>query len=192
MISNSNHLLMSPSERVAYACESVRTHPEVLKDLCTRLNFEPLLLKATDKEGRAIYHTNVFMSITTKLCVICLEALEAEDRQQVVDRMEKSGRKVVNISQQQVQSLAGNCYEVIGEDGNPKLIISTRFAIFTLFPPNVDNIFHRAWSSLRPDQKKDLEGSADIVQCKVDTIEKVGGGGIRCMLAGIFAERKRK
>ena len=41
-------------------------------------------------------------------------------------RMEKSGRKVVNISQEQVDSLAGNCYEVIGEDGRSKIIISTR------------------------------------------------------------------
>ena len=105
----------------------MRTHPEVLKDLCTKLNFEPFLLKASDKDGRPIYHTNVFMSITSKLCVICLDALDTEDRQRVVDRMVKSGRKIVNITQQQVESLAGNCYEVISQAGSPKLIISTRY-----------------------------------------------------------------
>jgi len=83
-------------------------------------------MKASDQKGRAIYHTNVFMSITTKLCVVCLASLDESDRKKLIDRMEKSGRKIVDISQQQVESSAGNCYEVIGQDGKPKLIISTR------------------------------------------------------------------
>ena len=41
-------------------------------------------------------------------------------------RMTKSGRRIVTISQDQVDNLAGNCYEVIGEDGGSKIIISTR------------------------------------------------------------------
>ena len=48
----------------------------------------------------------------------------------------------------------------------------------------------RAWSSLNMDQRALLEGARDVVTCNVDTIEKVGGGGIRCMMAGIFAKRK--
>ena len=40
------------------------------------------------------------------------------------------------------------------------------------------------------DQKDILSESADIVQCCIDTIERVGGGGIRCMMTGIFADRK--
>jgi len=61
----------------------------------------------------------------------------------------------------------------IGQDGKNKLVISTR-----------------AWSSLSQDQKDILSESADIVQCCIDTIERVGGGGIRCMMTGIFADRK--
>ena len=41
-------------------------------------------------------------------------------------RMTKSGRKIVTISQDQVDNLAGNCYEVMGEDGRNKIILSTR------------------------------------------------------------------
>ena len=47
----------------------------------------------------------------------------------------------------------------------------------------------RGWSSLTAEQKDMMSKSADVVQCNVDTIEKVGGGGIRCMMAGIFADR---
>ena len=44
----------------------------------------------------------------------------------IQSRMTKSGRRIVTISQDQVDNLAGNCYEVIGEDGSSKIIISTR------------------------------------------------------------------
>ena len=52
------------------------------------------------------------------------------------------------------------------------------------------NVTLRAWSSLNTDQRSLMEGAGDVVTCDVDTIEKVGGGGIRCMMAGIFANRK--
>ena len=104
----------------------MRTNAEVLADLCDHLNYDHVLMKASDKQGRAIYHTNVFMSITTKLAVICLDALDQHDRSRIVERMEESGRKIVDISHEQVENFAGNCYEVVGEDGRRKLIISTR------------------------------------------------------------------
>jgi len=159
--------------RVAYACESVRTNNKVLTELCKKLNFEKFLMEASDKQGRPIYHTNVFMSITSTLAVVCLDALKEDVRQKLVNKFQESGKKIVNISQNQVENLAGNCYEVIGQDGKNKLVISTR-----------------AWSSLSQDQKDVLSESADIVQCCIDTIERVGGGGIRCMMTGIFADRK--
>jgi len=159
--------------KVAYACESVRTNAEVLKNLCSKINYEPLIMQANDKQGRPIYHTNVFMSLTTRLAIICMEAVQGEDmRLHLEARLTNTGRRIVNISQDQVESLAGNCYEVMGEDNKLKLVISTR-----------------AWSSLSSDQKRDLEAEAEIVCCNVDTIERVGGGGIRCMMAGIFADR---
>jgi len=159
--------------RVAYACESVRTNDKVLTELCNKLNFEKFLMEASDKQGRPIYHTNVFLSVTSTLAVVCLDALNENIRQKLVNKFEECGKKIVDISQNQVENLAGNCYEVIGLDGKNKLVISTR-----------------AWSSLSQDQKDILSESADIVQCRIDTIEKVGGGGIRCMMAGIFADRK--
>ena len=77
------------------------------------------------------------------------------------------------MTQQQVDSLAANCYEVIALDGRKKLIISSR-----------------GWCSLTKEQKKAMVEKVDIVQCKVDTIEAVGGGGIRCMLAPVFCNRQ--
>ena len=83
-----------------------------------------------------------------------------------------SARMVIKVTQQQVDSLAANCYEVIALDGRKKLIISTR-----------------GWNSLTEEQRKAMLEKVDIVQCKVDTIETVGGSGIRCTLAPIFCNR---
>ena len=43
---------------------------------------------------------------------------------------------------------------------------------------------------MRPDQKKDIAEVTDVVVCNVNTIERVGGGGIRCMMTGIFLPKK--
>ena len=69
----------------------------MFKDLCKQIGFEPVFLQANDKQGtdkimkkaaamsymffsqgRPIYHTNVFMSIMTRLAVICIEAIQGD------------------------------------------------------------------------------------------------------------------
>lgn len=162
------------SGKVAYACQSVRTNAEVLEDLCKQIGYEPFLLTATDKHGRPIYHTNVILSLTSRLAILCSEAVEAGQRSRLEARLVSGGRGLVRVSRQQVDCLAANCYEVRGRDGRMKLVISTR-----------------AWASLDSEQKSTVQSSADIALCSVDTIERVGGGGIRCMVAGIFAPRKQ-
>ena len=65
--------------------------------------------------------------------------------------------------------------QVTGSDGRAKLVMSTR-----------------GWGSLGPHQRHILSGleGTDVVLCTVDTIERVGGGGVRCMLAPVFNTSK--
>ena len=128
--------------KVAYACQSVRTNAEVLEDLCKQIGYEPFLLTATDKHGitdlmlenclktspgRPIYHTNVIMSLTSRLAILCSEAVEAGQRSRLEARLVSGGRGLVRVTRQQVDCLAANCYEVQGRDGRMKLVISTRW-----------------------------------------------------------------
>ena len=64
-------------------------------------------------------------------------------------------------------------------------------SLLQIFRIIVMMLWIRAWASLDSEQKRLVQSAADIVLCSVDTIERVGGGGIRCMMAGIFAPRKR-
>ena len=59
--------------------------------------------------------------------------------------------------------------QVLNQDNEPCLIMSSQ--AFQAFPEN---------------QLNQLQQFVKIVKVDVSTIEKVGGGGIRCMLTGLF------
>ena len=43
-----------------------------------------------------------------------------------------------------------------------------------------------AYDSLSKNQLKRLNSFSKLIYCSVDTIEKCGGGSVRCMIAEIF------
>ena len=147
------------------------------------------------------------MCLTSSLAILCSEAVEAGQRSRLEARLVSGGRGLVRVTRQQVDCLAANCYEVQGRDGRRKLVISTRWqqptyiailskhelfaSLLQIFRIIVMMLWIRAWASLDSEQKRLVQSAADIALCSVDTIERVGGGGIRCMMAGIFAPRKR-
>jgi len=154
----------------AFACRSHRTDSALLQQLCHDIGYTPQLFEATDNKGRAIYHTNVLLAIGHQWAVFCQDACEQKEGEQLTQLLKEGGRTVVIVSQEQVESLAGNCYEVIGVDGRMKLVMS-----------------NGGWESLRSGQRDALAmAGVDPVLCNVPTIERVGGGGIRCMMAPIF------
>jgi len=155
----------------AFACQSLRTNGRVLDVLCQEIGYTPHLFEATDKHGRAIYHTNVLLAIGQRWVVFCQDA--CKEQEELSKLLKEGGRTLVAVSQDQVESLAGNCYEVIGADGRRKLVMS-----------------NRGWESLTNEQREALVmAGVDPVLCNVPTIERVGGGGIRCMLAPIFNQK---
>ena len=157
----------------AFACRSQRTDGRVLDEFCQAIGFTPKLFEATDTKGRPIYHTNVLLAIGKQWAVFCQDACQPNEGKEVTRLLQEGGRTVVLVSQQQVERLAGNCYEVIGGDGRSKLVMS-----------------NGGWQSLNNEQKDALVmAGVDLVLCNVPTIERVGGGGIRCMLAPIFNDK---
>lgn len=155
--------------KVAYAATSVRTHQVVLRELCEELGYTQCIVNATDQQDRDIYHTNVFLSIGHDIAVVCLDVVKDKEEQLMLfNNLVNTGRQVIDVTMDQMGSLAANCLEVMGGDGGRKFVISSR-----------------GWISLNRKQKDVIEEHCDVVICGVDTIEEVGGGGIRCMMAGI-------
>ena len=161
-------LVLDRSSRIAYACLSPRTHLDVLGDFAQQLGYEVMAFEAADAAGRAIYHTNVMMAVGSRLAVICSDAIgSVAQRTAVLGRLVATGHELIRISLAQMQAFAGNVLELAGAQG-AVLAISTT-----------------AWRSLDLSQRAVMERLAGIVCVDIPTIERFGGGGIRCMLAEV-------
>ena len=165
-------MVLDHIDRVAYAVRSNRTDPIALERFCAHFNYEPMVFDAHDADGTAVYHTNVLMCIATDFVMIGLDMI-ADDvrRDHVVQRFEESGRQVIALSTPQIAEFAGNAIELQGRAGRV-LALSAR-----------------ALRSLTPAQLDIIGQSAAPLPLDVATIE-LGGGSVRCMLAGIHLSRR--
>lgn len=164
-LESTGSMVLDYESRSAYACISDRTDPNVLKEFCRIAGFEPVVFDAFDKDGLAIYHTNVLMCIGTGYAVICLEAIPEDQKSIVINSLEHSGHTVVPISMDQMYSFAGNMLEVLDTKGQTILVMSDA-----------------AFNSLGMDQKEQLSQFAKLLSVEIPTIEKFGGGSVRCMM----------
>jgi hypothetical protein len=158
--------------RTAYACWSPRTHPEPLAELGRRLGYEISAFDAADRAGRAIYHTNVLMSVGTHFAAVCTAALRAAaPRAALRRRLEQTGRDLIELTFEQLHAFAGNMLELRGASG-------TVIALSTA-----------ALASLDVARRRALERHGELVAADVGTIERYGGGSVRCMLAEVHLPR---
>ena len=156
--------------KVAYACKSPRTNEEVFKDFCKQLGFTPILFNAVDKNDKMIYHTNVLMCIGSTFAVVCTDSIkDKEECNKVKKSLEKSGKKVVEISFAQMENFAGNMLEVKNKEGKRFLIMS-----------------QTAFDCLNDEQKNYLGKECTILHPKIECVEVNGGGSARCMMAELY------
>lgn len=153
--------------RVAYVAKSKRADPVVLERFCTHFNYEPMVFDAIDPSGKAIYHTNVMMCVATEFALIGLSTINDKTRQsEITQRLEETGRTVIDLTQEQIAHFAGNAIELQGN--RSRVLVLSKTAI----------------DSLLPEQIKTIRKSCQLLALDVSTIEKAGGS-IRCMIAGI-------
>lgn len=155
-----------------FACRAARTHEVVLKDLADQLGYEYILFDAEDANGVSIYHTNVMMCVGTGFATIAdFTIRDADERFRVLEALEGSDRHLLKLRPDQLAQFAGNMLELSGR--GRVVAMSTR-----------------AFESLSPSQRDFLSLYALPVHAPVTTIEKLGGGSVRCMIAEIFLPPK--
>ncbi|TIM69018.1 MAG: amidinotransferase, partial [Mesorhizobium sp.] len=160
-------MVLDHIDRVAYAARPERTNPILLERFSTHFNFEPMVFDAADAKGTPIYHTNVLMCIGTDFAMIGSGMMtDANRRQELLSRLARSGRRIVNLSERQIAKFAGNALELQGSESRLLALSMTAFA------------------SLDRDQRLAIEESSTIVALDTPTIERAGGS-VRCTLAGI-------
>ena len=166
-------MVLDRVNKIAYACLSPRTHPEVLKAFCDYTGYQAVTFNAADQNSTAIYHTNVLMAIGSKFAVVCLNSItQVNDKELVIHSIKSTGKELIDITFDQMNSFAGNMLEVLDTDGNTLIVMSKT-----------------AYQSLTDDQKSELQQYGKLIYANISTIETNGGGSARCMLAEVHLER---
>jgi hypothetical protein len=176
MLEGTGSMVLDHVNRIAYACGSARTEASLVHEWSALMNYEPLLFDAHGDGGAPIYHTNVLLSIGSRWAVICAEAIDAADRERVLQRLACGGREIIRISRAAMGAFAANILELCGDDargaGRSVLVMSEQAR--SALQHQTDHAWQRL--SERVDQ---------VVATAIPTIEMVGGGSVRCMLAEV-------
>lgn len=163
-------MVIDYKSKIAYACISPRTDIETFNETCGLLGLTPYSFNATDLIGIPIYHTNVILTITEKLAIICLECIDnSMERMMLKKKIEATGLIILEISFKQVEQFCGNAFEVENKEGKSHLICSLG-----------------AWNAFGKEKQDLIEKYHTPIPIDISTIETLGGGSARCMVAGVY------
>ena len=163
-------MVLDHQNKIAYGCLSERLDKNAFNEWCDKMQFKPIAFKALDDKAQPIYHTNVLMCMANQFVVICLDSIPNEqERQMLLDSFARTNKEVIEISQDQLNHFAGNMLQVFDITEKPHLIMS-----------------EQAYKSLHTAQLKSLEKYNPLLPISIPTIEALGGGSTRCMMAEIY------
>ena len=158
-------LVLDRVNKTAYMAESNRSSISLASKWSQLRGYDLVHFKSyIDK--KPTYHTNVLMFITDKFAGICIDSIS--DSKYLLSNMEKT-HKILYLSIEQVKNFSGNAIVVRNINNETKFLISSS-----------------GLKALDLIQIKFIEKYYDIVEIDIPTIEKIGGGSVRCMLLELF------
>lgn len=168
-------MIIDRANKIVYACLSPRTHATLLDKYALLTQSKIIHFTAVDQAGLPIYHTNVMMALGLDFVVICLECIPDEvQKKNLISSFEATLKTVIEISLDQVNAFAGNMLEIYGKHETRYLVMSAQ-----------------AKASLTENQISKISSFTNILPIDIPTIEKYGGGSVRCMMAEVFLPPKQ-
>lgn len=166
-------MVLDRTNEIAYAAISERTNEELFIEFCEDLEFSPVVFHSTQEKNDKrypVYHTNVMMSVAEDFAIICKESIQdVKERKLVIDFLQTTKKEVIIISEEQMNHFLGNTLQLENDKKERFLVMS-----------------NTAYQSLNAGQINAINKYSQILVFDIPTIEKYGGGGVRCMLAEIF------
>ena len=115
------------------------------------------------------------MAMGEDFVVICLETIkDPEHRKLIKEAFATTGKTIIRISHEQMMAYAGNMLHLCNKEGERFLVMSSQ-----------------AYESLYPEQIQFIEQRTQILHSPIKTIETIGGGSVRCMMAEVFLPKKQ-
>lgn len=152
----------------AFVARSPRSHERLVELWCEQTGFRPVVFDAVAPDGQAVYHTNVLLALGTGWAVVCLSALPDGQKPLLRKIIRATGRELVEVTWPQLEAMACNLLELEGS-GGPLIVVG-----------------EAALAALDEIQVTALERHGELLPVRIPTIEKVGGGGARCVIAELF------
>jgi hypothetical protein len=169
-LESTGSLVLDHDTRTAYAALSPRTDFSLASEWAGELEYDLVAFTATDRTGVPFYHTNVLMFIGHGLAGICLESIgSSAERRAVEERLQKDGKEILPLTQEQTANFCGNCLALSSGDGTPLLFMSSQ-----------------AWRCFSADQRARIERHGRILHTELSAFERLGGGSARCLVAELF------
>ena len=165
-------MVLDRINKKSYCSISERTNEHLVYEFCNDFQYMPIIFNSFQdhqNNRKPIYHTNVMMCIAQNYSVICLDAIDNKDEREMVKKsLEDDNKEIITISENQLKLFTGNMIELTKENKSFLFMSQT------------------AYNSLNENQLERLKSFSKLIYSSVDTIEKCGGGSVRCMIAEIF------
>lgn len=159
-------LVLDRVNRVAYAALSPRTDVDVVTRWASLTSYSVVSFPTLHPvHGREVYHTNVLMSVGQSVAILCDAVIPEPHRSSVKEALRASGKEIVLISVAQMDHFCGNALQARCAAGSCWIMSTTAYKHFA------------------SDQLTAL--GAPLVPVHIPTIETLGGGSARCMMAEI-------
>jgi len=177
ILEGTGSMVLDRKNKIAYAALSERTHLAALNQFSNKFKYNLVCFNASQTINNSrlpIYHTNVVMNIGEHIAIVCFDSIDnKKEKLNLSNTLLKSNKEIINITESQCNSFAGNMLEVNNTLGESFMIMSTN-----------------AYNSLDNKQINIINKYSNIIHSPLNTIETCGGGSARCMIAEIFLQKK--
>lgn len=163
-----------------YCCNSARASLKAINKYVEELNkislkpWRAITFTGKDEKGRVIYHTDCMLTIIKDRALVCGESLSKEQEEMVIreltdPELNEAPYELVKLSYKEVSHMCCNVFNVINDKGESVLLTSKQ-----------------AFENYTKEHLELLQKNYKIVPSDVTTIETLGGGSTRCLLAEYF------
>lgn len=169
----------SHDAKFAYMSRSLRTNDEVFANVCEILCIPVecrFVFTSVSEGGDPVYHTNVVGWVGKGICAWTFDSMqfssEAEE-QQFHAHLNAQYKVVVSLTLGEMAHFSGNALEVVSASQKRILCMSAT-----------------SYSGVRSETRGALDkwyGTDGIASFDIKTIERLGGGSVRCLLASVVA-----
>ncbi|HAT6979685.1 TPA: hypothetical protein F8R96_08850 [Legionella pneumophila] len=170
ILEGTGSLVLDRENLLLYASLSPRTSLNLVNKVADILGYTPIVFNSADRQNKPVYHTNVIMSLSKYYAIICLASItDAQQKAILSGSFKETGKTIIDISWNQVQHMCGNVLELYNKKGESLLILS-----------------EQAKRHFTHEQLRIIQQYSKLISTDIPTIEAIGGGSARCMMAEIF------